>query len=427
MTHDSPLPVNRQAIPAPKPVSDVSARVGSVAAPNPPNPLKNNNCSGVAPAAGGNTNTSLNVTSAGLPLSSVGAMLNETVGVINRYMALPPLAAEGIALWITFTHTFSAHEFSPRLAILSPVPECGKTTLMKILGHLCPRSILISNISPAATYRITNEFEPDEPPTLLLDEGGTYLENNEAFRGILNSGHSKDGATVIRSGGKEDKYKSERHSTWNPIAIAKIGRLPPEWASRSIIIHLKRKRREEQKARWRIGDVPELEAIAARMAKWAAPALKKLKDPDPFMPEMLNNRAADNWRPLFAIADMAGGRWGEISRTAALALSGNEDAAPGEILLAAIHAAFVTEKKERFSSEQLCKALKFGDYEQFRSIGQTQLANKLRPFDISSRSVRIDGKPIKGYKLEQFEDAFARYLLIPPGQAATPLQIEKAQ
>ena len=55
----------------------------------------------------------------------------------------------------------------------------------------------------------------------------------------------------------------------------------------------------------------------------------------------MNDRAADNWRPLLAIADLAGGEWPGLARQAALALSGEaQDAAIGVELLNDIRAAF---------------------------------------------------------------------------------------
>ena len=46
-----------------------------------------------------------------------------------------------------------------------------------------------------------------------------------------------------------------------------------------------------------------------------------LRDADPAVPTELNDRAADNWRPLLAIADRAGSQWPEKARRAALELS----------------------------------------------------------------------------------------------------------
>jgi hypothetical protein len=39
------------------------------------------------------------------------------------------------------------------------------------------------------------------------------------------------------------------------------------------------------------------------------------------VPESLNDRAADNWRPLLAIADLGGGGWSERAGLAAVCLA----------------------------------------------------------------------------------------------------------
>ena len=40
------------------------------------------------------------------------------------------------------------------------------------------------------------------------------------------------------------------------------------------------------------------------------------------MPDALDDRAADSWEPLLALADAAGGEWPQRARAAALALCG---------------------------------------------------------------------------------------------------------
>ncbi len=58
-------------------------------------------------------------------------------------------------------------------------------------------------------------------------------------------------------------------------------------------------------------------------------------------PSALNDRAADNWRPLLAIADTAGGEWPKRAREAACVLSGEgHDSAENVNLLADIRDAF---------------------------------------------------------------------------------------
>jgi hypothetical protein len=73
--------------------------------------------------------------------------------------------------------------------------------------------------------------------------------------------------------------------------------------------------------------------LRSQAARWAGDNFDKLADPDPKMPN-LNDRAADNWRPLLAIADRAGGTWPKEARWAACLVSGEEqDGAIGVELL----------------------------------------------------------------------------------------------
>ena len=57
------------------------------------------------------------------------------------------------------------------------------------------------------------------------------------------------------------------------------------------------------------GTSPVFEEIARKLARWAKD-LPEL-DLDPEVPAFLHNREADLWRPLFAIAALAGGDWPE--------------------------------------------------------------------------------------------------------------------
>ncbi len=80
-------------------------------------------------------------------------LLDDIVRAINRYMVMPPHAAEAVALWLIHAWTIEAWIISPLLIIVSPTPGCGKTTLLSILFFLAPRSELISNTSASAIFR----------------------------------------------------------------------------------------------------------------------------------------------------------------------------------------------------------------------------------------------------------------------------------
>ena len=56
---------------------------------------------------------------------------------------------------------------------------------------------------------------------------------------------------------------------------------------------------------------------------WVRAHLDELRDAEPDMP--VEDRAADTWEPLIAIADLAGGDWPARARKAAIALTAEDD------------------------------------------------------------------------------------------------------
>jgi len=85
-----------------------------------------------------------------------------------------------------------------------------------------------------------------------------------------------------------------------------------------------------------------------------------LSKADPNVPAELHDRAADNWRPLLAIADAVGGGWPERARWAAVALtraSGEETEAPGITLLADLRELFTAEKGGVLFTAEILTAL----------------------------------------------------------------------
>jgi putative DNA primase/helicase len=123
----------------------------------------------------------------------------------------------------------------PLLLITSPEEECGKTTLAELVYNLSNRPIAASNISSAAVYRTIK----DDCPTLILDEADTYLREDEILRGVINSGHKRKFAFVIRV--VNDKGDTGQFTTWCPKAIAMIGLPKRTILSRSIHSRLGRK------------------------------------------------------------------------------------------------------------------------------------------------------------------------------------------
>ena len=102
-----------------------------------------------------------------------------------------------------------------------------------------------------------------------------------------------------------------------------VGRkLPATTLGRCIIIELRRRKKSEPIERFKHEDDGELGELRRRLLHWSTDNGNALRDAKPSMPEAFDNRRADNWRVMFAIADLAGNDWGEKARFAAAKLEG---------------------------------------------------------------------------------------------------------
>ena len=334
------------------------------------------------------------------------ALLNNLRQVFRRYIVLPKGADIALPLWVLHAWTVDAGDISPLMVLVSPTKRCGKTSVLIVLYFLTPRSELSSNITAPALFR----YIEDVRPTLLIDEADSFVKDNEELRGILNSGHTKAAANVIRN----VDHKPRRFSTWAPKAIATIGTLADTLEDRAVVVRLQRKPPGATVERLGRRDNADFAALRSQAARWAADNFDKLADPDPKMPD-LNDRAADNWRPLLAIADLAGGTWPGEARRAACLLSGEEqDGAIGVELLREIRSAFGDDDVIR-SSDLVAKLTAdterpWAEWKHGRPLTQKQLAGLLAPFHIISLTVHPPGLPDgKGYRRIDFEEAWAAY------------------
>ncbi len=346
-----------------------------------------------------------------------GADLLDTIGnVIERYMILPKHAADAMALWTLHAWTYAAWMISPLLIVVSPVMQCGKSTLLSVLFYILPRSDLTSNATASPIFRLIEDAKPDVN-TFLFDEGDSYFTpQKEDLRGIINSGWMKITARVMRTEGDGKQRKARRFSTWAPKVIATIKAVADTLMDRGIIIKLRRATRAEGKEieRFRMLDTSEFGELRQKCLRWAIDYVDELADADPVMPDALANRPADNWRPLIAIADAAGGEWPKRARTAALIMSGEASKVDrGVDLLADIRRVFDDGKPEWLGAEILVNRLvdlpetpwaewRNGE----RPITSRGVAKMLLEFEIRSKR-EMD---LRKYFRTDFETAWNSYL-----------------
>jgi Protein of unknown function (DUF3631) len=228
-------------------------------------------------------------------------LIGDLIKQISRHVILSEHAALGAALWTLHTHAHDAAFHSPRLTITSPTMRCGKSTMLRTIGRLVPRPLPTANITPAAMFRVIEAAKP----SLMIDEADSFAQEADELRGVINSSHCQLDAYVIRAVPVGDDYEARRFSTWAPMAIASIGRVASTIADRSIVIGMERKTPGQTVARMRADRDDGFGVLASKAARWVADHFEALRQADPETPAALNDRQADNWRPLLALADLA--------------------------------------------------------------------------------------------------------------------------
>ena len=225
------------------------------------------------------------------------AILEELCDTIDRHLILPESATEAMALWIVHAHAHDAARHSPILFITSPTKQCGKTNLLSLLSMVVPKALSAANVTPATVFRAIARWHP----TMLIDEMDTFLSDKSDLRGVLNSGHTRSQAFVLRCVG--DDLVPTQFSTWSPKAFAAIGRIHPTLEDRSIKIELSRKLRSQKVSRIPNRDDAYAD-LRSKLARWATDHVEKLKDMHPDIPKDLSDRGRDRTAGLLISAAM---------------------------------------------------------------------------------------------------------------------------
>lgn len=345
------------------------------------------------------------------------ALLAELHAALGRYVVFPsPEVHDAVTAYIAATHAAPAWEHASRLAILSPEKRCGKSRLLDVIEATCHQPLITVNISPAALVRSIGV----DPPTLLLDEADTVFgkkaaDNHEDLRGIINAGHQRN-RPYIRW---DATARSTEHcKTFSMAVLAGIGDLPDTIMDRAVIARMRRRAPGEVVAPYRSRrDAPALNDLRLRLGEWIREHIKDLGESYPDMP--VEDRAADTWEPLVAVADLARGDWPERIRTACKTMTTDADAsdASGSLglrLLADMRTVFgtATALHTKTVLERL-HDLEDGPWGNLygQPLTSHELSKRLRPYGAAPVDVREEGGPNrKGYRRVDLHEAWSRYL-----------------
>jgi hypothetical protein len=247
-------------------------------------------------------------------------------------------------LWFLHSYVFDRFMITPRLALLSPVPGCGKSMVLKLAERLTANPEKHDNITAAALFRLRKRSRPSR------------------------------------------RWPSPRSARSTRPLI-----------HRSVVIRMRRTSRTDLKTVELMDmaeEIQRFDAVRRRIVTWAQGAKFR---PDPPLPKVLHGRQGDNWRVLIAIADSFGAPWGKMAREAAVAFaagSGDEDSLI--LLLYDIRTIFRAGNLDRIKSAVLIRELidmedGVGLWGAWRGENDDQSPHEITQAEVASLLRRLDG------------------------------------
>ena len=351
------------------------------------------------------------------PSEDPAEMLSSVEACLRRYCVLPSEHAYvAVTLWIATTHVLGAFDYAPRLVARSAEKRSGKSRLVEVAAGLVHHPLRTVNASVAYIFR---SLDRPDPPTILLDEAdalfGTRIkaEQNEDLRGLLNAGHQR-GLTYGRCDGPSRTPRE--FPTFSMALVAGIGQMPDTIEDRAIVLDMRRRKESEQISSYRQRrDGPALADLKDRLDEWGQGALALLEGSEPTMPPGVDDRAADTWEPLLAVADCVGGDWPHRAREAAShfvleAAEEDEARSQGLQLLADIRNVFNESGTAFLGSQDVIDHLERVDGAPWydMTLNSSKLGKLLSRYGI--KTGHSDDKKKRGYRREAFLDAWERYV-----------------
>ena len=351
------------------------------------------------------------------------ALLDEVSAYLGRFIAHPSgWARVAHTLWVAHCHAMQIWDSTPRLAFLSPERGCGKTRALEVSELLVPRPVLAVNATPAYLFRKVSDEAG--APTILYDEIDTVFgpraRENEDVRAMLNAGHRK-GAVTGRCVVRGKVVTTEELPAYCAVALAGIGDLPDTIQSRSVVVRMRRRAPGEHVDPFRPREQEaDGHGLRDRLAAWARANRAALEQARPQMPDGVEDRDADVWEALLALADLAGGPWPDAAREAAVqAVEASHDDTPslGIQLLRDIRETWPggTARIETQALLLLLHDLEESPWGDLRGkpLDANGLASRLHEYGVKPNKWREGVKYKRGYDRENFRDPWDRYLSEP--------------
>lgn len=247
---------------------------------------------------------------------------------------------------------------------------------------------------------------------------------------MLNAGHRK-GATAGRCVIRGRNVETEELPAYCAVALAGLDDLPDTIMTRSVVVRMRRRAPGERVEPWRLRiNGAEAEALGTKLCEWANAHQHAVKWP--VMPDGIEDRNADVWEALLAVADLAGGVWPDRARRSAVTLvtqSSDRGGSLGVVLLGDLREVF--NGADKLPTETILERLHAIDESPWvdlrgKPLDARGLSRRLAKYGVKPKPIRIGDQISRGYDAADLADPFGRYLAPASGQGGvtgvTPLR-----
>jgi|HubBroStandDraft_1064217.scaffolds.fasta_scaffold08932_6 hypothetical protein len=345
-------------------------------------------------------------------------LLRRVEDFYQRHFILEPGVPLLLSVWNVHTFMFEEFSHTPYLDINSPVKACAKTTLSAAISRVSKNGMLVVNPTGPSIFRTIEQ----ERPTLIIDEAA--LQKDSSLLTIANAGFSRMTGMVPRV----IKNRVVNFNTYCPKAFASLNPLPETVMDRSVPIPMKGLRREDKDKIVPFSQKSVPDDLVGCIAGWVAAHKEEIAlYYEKCRLDFLHARQEDLWRPLFAIIHVQCQQREKEFRAIAIRLTTLKKENEEDRLIKLLQDVRVVfrdsnamSRDNKISTIDLLSRLAALPESPWGTLNALHLATQLRRFEIKPKQLWIGGANVRGYAMEDFEDAFARYTSEPDPPMEVP-------
>jgi hypothetical protein len=307
-----------------------------------------------------------------------------------------------VTIWVMGTYLHAAFSFYGYLFLHSKLPRSGKTRTLEVISHLAFEATQALNAPTTAAIRdMVADGRTVQLDTLERLKG----KNAEVFHLMMElfDAGFRNGGTVAKMdrGGRGEPWRRVMLEVYAPYSLAAINRdsLSDTALDRAFVVEMRRKEIATEKRRYNFHDLEkECQPIREDLYFWAlhdGAVIAKVYGSDDneghISALQLNDRAADIWKPILAIARVLGINVDELGALAQ-DMSMDPGAAEDRRKLAVLRGLLSHVKNGNVSG-------KTSDLEDL--VKTTGLHDLLSSIGFEQKSHRLNGKPRRAWMLSE--------------------------